>query len=103
MTARTSPRGRRRYLAAVPALALAATGLTMGSSSVVAAPSSGSPSAGADSASSEGYINYVAPRMEAVSSGDKALKINGKAVSKKTAQAQQDALAKARAVDRKHA
>ncbi|MFW5473260.1 immune inhibitor A domain-containing protein [Knoellia sp. CPCC 206450] len=75
----------------------------MGSSTVAAAPSSGSSSAGADSASSEGYINYVAPRMEAVSSADKALKINGKAVSKKTAQTQKDALTKAKAVDRKHA
>jgi immune inhibitor A len=87
----------------VPALALAATGLTVGSSSVAAAPTSGPASVGAEAApSAEGYINYVAPRMESAFGTDKAVKLNGKAVSKKTAAARQDALAKAKAFDRKH-
>lgn len=102
MTARRSLRARRRYLAAVPALALAATGLTLGSSSVAAAPTTGPASSGADAALVEGYINYVAPRMESAFGTDKAVKVNGKAVSKTTAVEQQDALAKAKAFDRKH-
>ena len=103
MTARTSLRGRRRYIAAVPALALAATGLTMGSSSVAAAPSTAPASSGVDSApSTAGYINYVAPRMESAYSSDKAVKKNGKVVSKVTADQQQKALIKAKQVDRKH-
>ncbi|EAP97987.1 putative secreted protease [Janibacter sp. HTCC2649] len=102
MTARRSTRARWRYLAIAPAVALAATGLTLGSGSVAAAPKTGPVGSGVDAAVGAGYINYVAPRMESAFSTDKAAKIKGKAVSKTSAKTQQDALAKAKVVDRKH-
>ncbi|KRE42871.1 immune inhibitor A domain-containing protein [Knoellia sp. Soil729] len=102
MTARSSARARRRYLAAVPALALAATGLTLGSSSVAAAPTSGPAPVGA-APSSEGYINYVAPRMETAVSKDKAFNLKATPAQKKAKAAERkSALAKALEVDRKH-
>ena len=105
MTARRSSRGRWRYLAIAPAVALAATGLTVGSSSVAAAPNpapAGRDTAGTDTALSESYINYVAPRMESAFGTDKAVKVKGKAVSKATADQQTKALARAKQVDRKN-
>ncbi|MFC7490599.1 MULTISPECIES: immune inhibitor A domain-containing protein [unclassified Knoellia] len=102
MTARRSSRARWRYLAIAPAVALAATGLTLGSGSVAAAPNPGPASADTDAAASQGYINYVAPRMESAFGTDKAVKVNGKAVSKKSAAEKQSAMAKAKQVDRKH-
>ncbi len=102
MTARRTMRARRRYLAIAPAVALAATGLTLGSGSVAAAPSTAPAGAGTDVALSESYINYVAPRMESAFTPDKAVKLNGKTVTKQAGKAQQDALAKAKVVDRKN-
>lgn len=102
MTARRISRARWRYLAIAPAVALAATGLTVGSESVAAASNPGPASAGVPTALSEGYINYVAPRMESAFGTDKAVKLGGKVVTKKAAAAQQDALVKAKAFDRKH-
>ncbi|WP_035907564.1 immune inhibitor A domain-containing protein [Knoellia subterranea] len=101
MTARKTVRARR-YLAIAPAVALAATGLTLGSGSVAAAPQSSPASAGSDVASVDGYINYAAPQVESAFGTDKAVKLNGKPVSKAKATAQQEALAKAKAFDRKH-
>ena len=100
MTARRSPRARWRYIAAVPALALAATGMAVGSSTVAAAPATGAAGAGTDIGQSEYYINYVAPRMEEKFSEDKAVKLNDKAAAKKLAQ-QRESVAKAKAFDRK--
>ncbi|MET1131957.1 MAG: immune inhibitor A domain-containing protein [Aeromicrobium sp.] len=81
-------------------LALTASGLAIGTSSVSAAPPPAPP--GASAAKAPGYINYVAPRAEAAFTPDQALKVNGKRVSQKSADKQQQALIKAKQVDRKH-
>jgi immune inhibitor A len=101
MTTRRFNGARGRYLAIVPALALTTTGLALGSHSVSAAPPPAPSSAGAQKAPAA-YINYVAPRAENAFVPDKPVEINGKTVSKRSAKRQQQALIKAKQVDRKH-
>ncbi|WP_430646901.1 immune inhibitor A domain-containing protein [Agromyces sp. GXS1127] len=75
MSGKTS-RARRRVVATIPVLALAAAGLaTVGTSTATAAPA---PVIGAD----EYYMNYAAPRAEAAFETDEALEttVDGKAV-----------------------
>lgn len=70
-----SDRARRRAVAAIPVLALAAAGLaTMGTTTATAAPA---PVIGAD----EYYMNYAAPHAEAAFDTEETLDIHGSAKS----------------------
>jgi immune inhibitor A len=97
-----TPRARKRAVAAIPVLALAATGLvSLGASTAVAAESPVSPPVISDS---EYYMNYVAPRAEAAFGSDDevAVDIEGTADAGSAAVVDANAaIAKADALDRK--
>ena len=87
-------RARRRVVATIPVLALAAAGLaTMGATSASAAPSHVSAPVISDD---EYYMNYVAPRAEAAFGTDDEL-VDTAAGTRSVA----DAVAEAQAVDEK--
>ena len=96
-----TPRARKRAVAAIPVLALAATGLvTFGASTAVAAGSPVSPPVISDS---EYYMNYVAPRAEEAFGTDDevGVDVSGKVVAGAAEEADAStAIAKADALDR---
>jgi hypothetical protein len=81
---------QRRYLAIAPIAALVAAGLTTGSTSGVASASPAADRGPATGSSSDDYMNYVAPQVEAAVPGDDNVKGAKKRLG---AAAGQDALA----------
>jgi immune inhibitor A len=65
---------QRRYLAIAPIAALVAAGLTTGSTSGVASASPAADRGPATGSSSDDYMNYVAPQVEAAVPGDDNVK-----------------------------
>ncbi|WP_313403961.1 immune inhibitor A domain-containing protein [Aeromicrobium sp.] len=97
-----SPQARGLWFLSVPVLALTAGGLSLATNSVAAAPADAPPSSSTNAAQHRGYINYVAPQVERPYSPDQAIERNGKRVSKRSTDRLQEALVKAKQVDRKH-
>ena len=97
----TSARHRKRAVAVVPAIALAATGLaaTSMTGAATAAPAAPSAPTGASGSASNYYINYAAPQVERAYANDKAIAqlTKGKKVDV------QDVIARGDAFDAKHA